>query len=194
MERRGDKRSQNYDILFADKQVTVAYSEAALQIYIHKLEKITSKYTLKISIRKTKIIASKGRDPIRRKIVINNNIIEPKNTFDYLDCYIAYKYAKDVTVKISVFLQITEIINRTLKPSQVHRHTRLKIYNTSALPTLLYELETLAIIEQVKSRIKSGKTKFMMRRANYTWQNYKTNDGTVSELKINPRVKKIQNT
>jgi len=43
--------------LFADKQVTVAYSEDALQIYKHKLEKITSKFRLKISTRKTKIIA-----------------------------------------------------------------------------------------------------------------------------------------
>jgi len=74
---------------------------------------------------------------------------------------------KDVTDKISTFLQITDIINRTLKPSQVQRHPRLKIYNTSALPTLLYGFETCAIIEQYKSRIKSGETKFM-RRANYT--------------------------
>ena len=66
-------------------------------------------------------------------------------------------------------------------------------YNTSALPTLLYELETWAIIEKDKSTIKSGKTKFMRRRANYTWQNYKTNEGIVSELKINPGVQKIQN-
>jgi hypothetical protein len=63
-------------ILFPDKQVAVAYLKDALQIYIHKLETITSKYGLKISTRKTKIIAFKGRDPIRRKIVINNNIIE----------------------------------------------------------------------------------------------------------------------
>jgi hypothetical protein len=62
--------------LFADKQVTVVYSEDVLQIYIHKLETITSKYGLKISTRKTKIIAFKGRDPIRGKIIINNNIIE----------------------------------------------------------------------------------------------------------------------
>ena len=33
----------------------------------------------------------------------------------------------------------------------------------------------------------------MRRRANYTWQNYKTNEGIVSELKINPGVQKIQN-
>jgi len=77
--------------------------------------------------------------------------------------------------------------NGTLKPSQVQRQIRLKIYSyyTSALPTLLYGLETWALIEQDKSRVKSGKTKFMRRRVNYKWQNYKTNKGILAELKLN---------
>jgi len=33
----------------------------------------------------------------------------------------------------------------------------------------------------------------MSRRGNYTWQNYKTNEGNISELKINSGVQKIQN-
>jgi len=64
-------------------------------------------------------MAFKGRDPVRSKIVINNNIIEPINTFDYLGCPIAYKNEKDVTLKIPKFLQITGIIHRILKSSQI---------------------------------------------------------------------------
>jgi len=48
----------------------------------------------------------------------------------------------DVTVQISKFTQIMEIINITLKPSQVQKHKRPKIYNTLALPTLLYRCAT----------------------------------------------------
>jgi hypothetical protein len=55
---------------------------------------------------------------VRSKIVINNNIIEPIYTFDYLRCSISYKNEQDVTLKISKFLQIKGIIHRTLKPSQ----------------------------------------------------------------------------
>jgi len=33
----------------------------------------------------------------------------------------------------------------------------------------------------------------MRRMAKYTWQDYKTNEDSLSELKINPVVKKIQN-
>ena len=35
--------------------------------------------------------------------------------------------------------------------------------------------------------------KLMRRTAKYTWQDYKTNEDILSELKINPVVKKIQN-
>ena len=35
--------------------------------------------------------------------------------------------------------------------------------------------------------------KFMSRTAKYTWQDYETNEDILSELKINPVVKKIQN-
>jgi hypothetical protein len=64
-------------------------------------------------------MAFRGRDPVRSKIVINNNIIESIHTFGYLGCPIAYKDEKDVTLKISKFLQITRIIHRILKSSQI---------------------------------------------------------------------------
>jgi hypothetical protein len=35
--------------------------------------------------------------------------------------------------------------------------------------------------------------KFISRTAKYTWQDYKTNEDALSEGKINPVVKKIQN-
>jgi hypothetical protein len=72
---------------------------------------------------------------------------------------------KDIDVKILKFLQKTGIINRTLNPSEAHKHIRLKIFNTLSLPTVLYGCETWAIREQDKSRITSVEMKFMRRRA-----------------------------
>jgi hypothetical protein len=54
----------------------VVDSEDALPISIHKLETVTSKYGLSVSKNKIKTIAFKGRDSMRIKIVIINNIIE----------------------------------------------------------------------------------------------------------------------
>ena len=63
-------------------------------------------------------MACKGRDTVRNKILTNNNnTIEKINTFNYLGCSISYQNDKDITVKISKFLQVMGNINRTLKPS-----------------------------------------------------------------------------
>jgi hypothetical protein len=100
---------------------------------------------------------------------------------------------KKIIVKISKFFQVTGIINRTLKPSQIQKHSRLKICNTLALPTLLYKCETWAIREQDKSRVTLVEMKIMRITTKYTWQDYKTHEDILSELKINPVVEKIQN-
>jgi hypothetical protein len=63
------------------------------------------------------------------------------------------------------------------------------MYNTLALPTLLYGYENWA---RNKWRITSAEMKFMRRTAKYTWKDYKTIENILLELKINPTVKKIQ--
>jgi len=46
-----------------DNQVIAMDSEDALQISVHTLETVTSKYGLKISKSKAKTVVFKGRDP-----------------------------------------------------------------------------------------------------------------------------------
>jgi len=59
------------------------------------------------------------------------------------------------------------------------------------LPTLLYRCNI--ITEQDKCRITSAEMELTRRMAKYTWQDYKISDIILSELKINPVAKKIQN-
>jgi len=49
----------------------------------------------------------------------------------------------------------------------------------------------LGQLENDTSGITSIEMKFMRRTAKYTWLDYKTNENILSELKINPVVKKI---
>jgi len=84
------------------------------------------------------------------------------------------------------------IINRTLKLSQVQKHTKLQIYNTLALPTILYRSETWKIREEDNTML-SAEIKFMTITVKYTWQDNKTNENILSKLKIHPVAKKIQN-
>jgi hypothetical protein len=94
---------------------------------------------------------------VKSKIIIHKNVTEQVNTFNYPRCSISQQNEKEHIVKISKFLQIKGNINRTLKPSRAPKHTRMKIYSTLLLPTLLYGCESWAIIEQDKYRINTGK-------------------------------------
>ena len=94
-------------------------------------------------------MAFEGRDPVRSKMAINNNIVEQINTFSQLGCPILYQHEKIITVKVTIFIQIMGIIIKCLRPSQAQEHIRLKMYNTLALPTLLYICETWAIKDNI---------------------------------------------
>jgi hypothetical protein len=125
--------------------------------------------------------------------VISNKIIEHINTFNYLGCSLSYERAKDVTTKVSKFLQITGIINQVLNPSKLQRQTRLRIYNTLAIPILLYGSEAWTLKEQDKSRITAAEMKLLRKTAKYTWQDHKQNRDITEELKIQPVMEKINN-
>jgi transcription initiation factor TFIIIB Brf1 subunit/transcription initiation factor TFIIB len=63
------KIKQLLTLLFADNQVTISNTEDNLQKAVHKLDQITTEYGLTTSVKKTKSMALKGRDPIRSKTV-----------------------------------------------------------------------------------------------------------------------------
>jgi len=66
------------------------------------------------------------------------------------------------------------------------KKTRIKLYNTLALPVLLYGSETWTIIASDARRITEAEMKYMRRTAGYTWTDYKTNAQIAKELKITP--------
>jgi hypothetical protein len=67
------------------------------------------------------------------------------------------------------------------------KKTRIKLYNTLALPVLLYGSETWTIKERDARRITAAEIKYIRRRtAGYTWTDYKTNTHIAKELKITP--------
>jgi hypothetical protein len=120
-------------------------------------------------------------------------MIDQINTFNYLGCSLSYEREKDVTTKVSKFLQITGIINKVLKPSNVHWQTRLRICNTLVIPILLCGSEAWTLKEQDKSRITAAEMKFMRKTAKYTWQDHRRDQDITEELKMQPVMEKINN-
>ena len=71
------------------------------------------------------------------------------------------------------------------------KKTRIKLYNTLALPVLLYGSETWTIKARDSRRITAAEMKYVRRRAGYTRTDYKTNTQIAKELKITPVLDKL---
>ena len=105
--------------------------------------------------------AFKGRDTVRTKIVIDNKIIEQVNLFNYLGNVISYEGELDIDNKLNNFLKITGILNVFRPQKKTLKETRIKLYNTLALPVLLYGSETWTIKASDARRITAAETKYM---------------------------------
>jgi hypothetical protein len=72
------------------------------------------------------------------------------------------------------------------RPQKSPKKTRIKFYNTLALPVLLYGSDTWTIKGRDARRITAAEMKYMTRTAGCTWTDYKTNTQIAKELKTTP--------
>ena len=77
------------------------------------------------------------------------------------------------------------------RPQKPLKKTRIKLYNTLALPVLLYGSETWTVKARDSRRITAAEMKYMRRTAGYTWTDYRTNAQIAKELKITPILDKL---
>ena len=77
------------------------------------------------------------------------------------------------------------------RPQKPPNKTRIKLYDTLALPVLLYGSETWTVKASDARRITTAEMKYMRRTAGYTWTDYKTNAQIAKDLKITPYLDKL---
>jgi hypothetical protein len=129
-------------------------------------------------------MAFKGRDPVRTKLIIDYKIIEQVNLFNCLGNMISDVGELDVDNKLNNFLKITGILNNVFRPQKKKlKKRRIKLYNTLALPLLLYGSETWTVKASDTRRITAAEMKYMRRTAGYTRTDYETNAQIAKELK-----------
>jgi len=105
---------------------------------------------------------------------------------------ISYEKELDNYKKLHNYLKITGILNNVFKPQKTLKKTKLKLYNTLALPVLLYGSESWTINAKDARRITAAEIKYMRRTAGYTWTDHKTNTQIARELKLTPILDKLQ--
>jgi hypothetical protein len=76
-------------------------------------------------------MAFKGKDPVRSKIIINDNILKQVSNFNYLGWNLSYNYNRDVQAKLARFQVMCGTIWQILG-KQTRKATQLKFYKTMA--------------------------------------------------------------
>jgi hypothetical protein len=87
-------------------------------------------------------------------------------------------------------LKIRDIINNIVRPQNALKKTRLKLYNTLTLLTLLYGSKNWTIKKDAR-RITAAKLKYIRKTAGCIWADYKTKT-EIEKTKYNPSFGKIQ--
>jgi hypothetical protein len=104
---------------------------------------------------------------------------------------VSYEKEKYIDNKITKCLKRAGLINNTLKPNEVQKGTRIKLYTTLALPVLLYGSETWTVKSKDKSRLTAVEIRFMRKTLKYTWRDHKTNEEILNELEVTSILDKI---
>lgn len=133
--------------------------EDGLQRALFTLYTIGQEYNLKISKKKTKVMAFRGKYPIRTKIIIENQPIEQLSHFKYLGCDISYDYDEDLKNKLARFQYICGTIKRILRNTR--KETRMKFFRTMAIPILLYGSETWTLRKEEERAIQTSEMRFL---------------------------------
>jgi hypothetical protein len=95
----------------------------------------------------------------------------------------------DIDNKLNNYLKIRGIF--VFRPKKTLKKTRIKLYKTLALPTLLHSSENWTIKAR-DATITAAEMKYMRRTAGCTWTAHKTNTDIAKELTITPVLDKIQ--
>ncbi len=114
-------------LLYADDVVLIQENEDDLQRAMFQLQEVAREYSLTISVRNNKIMAFKGKYPVKTKIVINNSTLEHVSRFEYLGCAVSYESEYDIREKINTFRNICGTTHRNLK-SKTRHSTKIKFY------------------------------------------------------------------
>ena len=97
----------------------------------------------------------------------------------------------DIDNKLNNYLKITCNIKNMFRPQKTLKKTEIKLYNSLALPALLYSSENWNIKLRDTRRIKTAAMKCMRKRG-CIWTDTKTNTEVAKELNITPVLDKIR--
>lgn len=140
-------------VCYADDALLISENEDDLQRLTHQFYLTSSRYNMEISIQKTKSLVV-AKNPVRCKLIVNDQAIEQVMTFTYLGVEISSSQDRK-----------TEVLQQSKKAARMagclrdlvwnnkymKREGKVRIYKTCIRPILTYAAETRADTAKTKS-------------------------------------------
>lgn len=172
------------DLMFADDCAIVTKSPALLQEALTTITEEFKKFGLKINESKTEVMfVNHPPSPI----YINQKELQITTSFKYLGSIIS----KDGKLDAEINNRINAASNtfralypRVWKPHNISLKTKLKIYETTVLSTLLYSSECWTLLEDHAKRLNYFHIKCLKTILKITWRDFIPNEEVLKRAQI----------
>ena len=168
------------EALFADDCALMAHTESALQRIVDKFAEASRLFGLTISLGKTEVLfqpspLSTGNPP---SITIEETELKTVDEFKYLGSVISNDGSidKEINLRICKASQaLGRLRTRVLKQHNIQQSTKLAIYNTVVLASLLYGCETWTLYRKHIKMLERFHTRSLRSILGIRWQDKVTN-------------------
>ena len=183
------------ELLYADDADFVAHTEADMQIILDNFSEACDAFGLKISLKKTKVMftPAPGEPYIEPNIAVNATRLDVVDTFVYLGSTLSRDGCLDAEIYARIqkaSVAFGKLEKRVWSDRGLTINTKVDVYRTCVLTTLLYAAETWTTHQRHVKILEHFHLKCLRRILNINWQSY-TPDTTVLEKASCPNVESM---
>ena len=145
------------DLDFVDDLALLSHTHSHIQEKTSLLSKYTHQVRLNISLTKTEVMTLNTSNP--QAIKVNGEDLPMIKQFKYLGSIVRQDGGADIDIQS----QLNKALNNVWQSSQYSTHTKLKIYHSCVLSTLLYGSECWQMLESDLGKLSTFLTKSLQK-------------------------------
>ncbi|KAK3764893.1 hypothetical protein RRG08_025414 [Elysia crispata] len=169
------------DLDFADDLALLSHTHTHIQEKTNELNTNAKQVGLKISKKKTEMMVLNIPNP--RPVRVDETLLPFTDQFKYLGSNVTADGGanKDIIERLGIARNAFRMLNPVWKSQQYKLNTKLKLYGSCVLFTLLYGSECWRMIESDLCKLSSFHTKSLRKIARIFWPRYISNEDLLEQ-------------
>ena len=181
---RWDLFSKLEDLDFADDLALLSHTHQHIQEKTERLNKFGNQVGLRINARKTELMILNTADPLPVKL--GNNELQVADKFTYLGSIIQPKGGtqEDIRGRLGKARGVFRSMDKIWKSTQYSTRTKIRLYWSCVVSTLLYGSECWRITETDLSKLRAFHTTCLRRILRICWPRKVTNEEVLGQCNM----------